>query len=206
MLTTTVLLTLLCSNALLVHVATSPVDSSHVDSMADVITDADSVDCVRPSDDELVRIFTGTDTFLAYIPDEESDNTKVNGSLPEELSASLENSLHCPIGEKITESSPLRFRGVCPWELLDDFDSNRFPKTIQKAVCRCTNCLDPKTNQPNEKLSCQPVTYPMPVLRRTGCKDGVATYAPNFEHVPVACDCIAKRKKNIDNGVKTMTM
>ncbi|XP_072013371.1 uncharacterized protein [Amphiura filiformis] len=169
-------------------------------------------DCAVPSEDDLVRIFAESGEFFAYIINDEDDDqtpeeTKTNTtSLDDENTATMTN-LHCPVGEIIDKSAPIRLRSVCPWELIDDYDSNRYPKTIQKAVCRCNHCIDPSSNKLNEDLSCVPVYYPMPVLRRTGCKNGVATFEPRYEQVPVACDCKTQAKhRNIQNGVPAMKM
>lgn len=142
--------------------------------------------CVIPPEDNLIRILTKSQDIFAHIP---SDTTE-----DEAIQKNHTGDLHCPIGERIPKSAPIRLRAVCPWELVDDFDANRYPKTLQKAVCRCSNCLDPQSNQPNEGLGCYPVYYPMPVLQRVGCKDGIATFESSFEQVAVACDCRAVKK------------
>ena len=170
-------------------------------SVANVIGD----DCNIPSEEELVRIFAESGEFFAYIVGSEDDGhtsdtteerqrTKTN-STSATKTATMGN-LHCPVGKSVDRSAPLRLRSVCPWDLSDDHDSNRFPKTIQKAVCMCANCIDPSSNELNENQSCTPVYYPMPVLRRTGCKDGVATFEPRYEQVPVACDCKFPKKRH----------
>ena len=169
-------------HAMSIGPADAPDDTIKVGVIEDV-KDGSNAPCVIPPEDDLIRILTNSQDIFAHIPSDatEDEATQKNHT----------GDLHCPIGEPIPKSAPIRLRSVCPWELVDDFDANRYPKILQKAVCRCSNCLDPQSNQLNESLGCHPVYYPMPVLRRVGCKDGIATFESSFEQVAVACDCRA---------------
>ena len=84
-------------------------------------------------------------------------------------------------GNVITDNE--RHNGeMCPWDFVVDFDENRFPKRLAKAVCKCDHC---------HRGSCRPIHSYIPVLRKE-CNWNTSRYVFNkyVEEVPVGCRCV----------------
>ncbi|XP_072170036.1 interleukin 17-like protein [Diadema setosum] len=99
---------------------------------------------------------------------------------------------NCPLDGKkkvidvLTDSS-------CPFTYVTCYDPDRIPSQITVTQCQCTACLDPHTSKPDLNLSCQPVYYNMPVLKKKGCdNNGLFQYELEIEKVPVSCACMRR--------------
>ena len=104
--------------------------------------------------------------------------------------------LDCSSGVVPTMDTPDNEKAWCPWTHVDCYDPERIPMRMSVAQCKCSTCLNPKTNLPDPDLSCQPILYTMQVLRRDSsepCIDGMFNYKQVALRVPVACACMRQR-------------
>ncbi len=98
----------------------------------------------------------------------------------------------CPINNKPKHDvrAHRRDRSLCPWYTVNTSDKKRFPEDIIEARCSCTNCL----MDHRRSSVCEPVFYPLRVLRQTGnCINGTFEYVDSWHHVPVGCTCAHRR-------------
>ncbi|XP_060554478.1 interleukin-17C-like isoform X2 [Ruditapes philippinarum] len=88
-------------------------------------------------------------------------------------------------GNVITDSE--RNHGeMCPWNYVIDFDENRYPKRLAKAVCQCEHC---------HRGSCRPIHSYIPILRKEcDLYSGQYVFNKYIEEVPVGCRCIRARR------------
>ena len=82
-----------------------------------------------------------------------------------------------------TSASPvvLPERSVCPWEVDEDYNPDRYPSRLYFARCRCSRCLG--------NFECKPVHYRIPVLEKK-CVDGIRQFFSVYVRVPVGCICV----------------
>ena len=85
---------------------------------------------------------------------------------------------------------------TCPWHVTMDYDDNRIPANIMKAVCTCRKCY---RNDGSRDLGgrCEPVETFTPVTRKV-CVKGVYQYVVAIESIPVGCTC----KRNLERKAK----
>ena len=97
----------------------------------------------------------------------------------------------CPKPKNNTMSfkphDPLKDRSLCPWYHIITSDSDRYPVDLLEIRCRrCKKCLMDN----RVKSRCEPVYYPLRVLRKTGkCIDELYEYVPSWQKVAVGCTC-----------------
>ena len=74
-----------------------------------------------------------------------------------------------------------------PWHVSLDYDKNRIPAKMMKAICTCGKCYRNDGSLDREG-KCEPAeTFP-PVIRKVYVK-GVYDYFVDLESVPVGCTC-----------------
>ncbi|XP_053376448.1 interleukin 17-like protein [Mercenaria mercenaria] len=77
-------------------------------------------------------------------------------------------------------------REMCPWSFVIDYDNNRIPKQLAKAVCQCAHC---------HRGSCRPINSYIPILRKEcDLNSGKYVFSKYIEEVPVGCRCIRARR------------
>ncbi|KAK3084237.1 hypothetical protein FSP39_010469 [Pinctada imbricata] len=83
------------------------------------------------------------------------------------------------------DASPsfLNERSLCPWDLVQDVNNNRYPHVLNFARCRCSRCLGEYGI-----FHCKPLTYRIPVLEKV-CIAGEYEYIKTYLDVPVGCIC-----------------
>lgn len=88
-------------------------------------------------------------------------------------------------GAVVTESG--NYNGAtCFWNYVIDFDNDRIPKQLAKAVCACSHC---------HRGSCRPVNSYIPVLRKEcDIVSGMYVYRKYLQELPVGCACIRARR------------
>jgi hypothetical protein len=87
--------------------------------------------------------------------------------------------------------SPLEDRSTCPFYYVISHDPRRFPAAIAQARCKCRSCLDVAGGK--SANVCEPFYYPMKVLMKTGCVDGVYQYEDATIQIQVGCMCAHRR-------------
>ena len=105
-------------------------------------------------------------------------------------SGQLYGDMTCP--SKLPDTSDTELRSTCPWYYVINVDDRRHPQLLAEARCKCRGCVE---DAGRADRGCERVTYPLPVLRRTGCTDGVYEYAADIAVVSVGCVCSKLRVK-----------
>ena len=94
-------------------------------------------------------------------------------------------------------ASPLYLneRSLCPWDIVQDINNNRYPQILNFARCRCSRCAD-------GQFECKTLSYKYPVLEKK-CINGEYEYIKTYVDVPVGCTCsrprVDKFKKSLWN-------
>lgn len=98
------------------------------------------------------------------------------------------------------DASPvfLNERSLCPWDLVEDVNENRYPQILHFARCRCTTCLDGRGN-----YECKPVSYRIPLLEKR-CVSGVYQYVKTYLDLPVGCTCTKPRVIQVSKRVQNV--
>lgn len=88
-----------------------------------------------------------------------------------------------PCKIKVEHGSPLNERSLCPWHYVINTDHNRYPVTLQEAVCNCGDgaCADGPGH-------CEHVTYKVRVFQNKGC-DSKGNYKFTFSWYPLSVGC-----------------
>ena len=76
---------------------------------------------------------------------------------------------------------------TCPWHVSLEYDKNRIPAKMMKAICTCGKCYRNDGSLDREGR-CKPVEIFSPVIRKV-CLKGVYDYFVDIESVPVGCTC-----------------
>lgn len=77
----------------------------------------------------------------------------------------------------------LNEHSVCPWDMIEDIDENRYPQVLNFAKCRCSHCLSPLGD-----YECRPISYRIPVFEKR-CVGDTMQYVKTYIDVPVGCTC-----------------
>lgn len=83
---------------------------------------------------------------------------------------------------------PINHNTLCPHHFVEERRTNRYPFTIQQAVCNCDQCL----GLPSSilKYTCQPVSIYRPVLVRGHCQQNRSyEWTLESEAVAISCAC-----------------
>lgn len=98
------------------------------------------------------------------------------------------------------DASPvfLNERSLCPWDLVEDVNENRYPQVLHFARCRCTTCLDGMQN-----YECKPVSYRIPLLEKR-CVNGVFQYVKAHLDLPVGCTCTKPRVIQVSKRIQEL--
>lgn len=98
------------------------------------------------------------------------------------------------------DASPvfLNERSLCPWDLVEDVNENRYPQVLHFARCRCSSCLDGMGN-----YECKPVSYRIPLLEKR-CVDGVFQYVKTYLDLPVGCTCTKPRVIQVSKRIQNL--
>ena len=83
-----------------------------------------------------------------------------------------------------TGDAELRDRSMCPWYYVINEDRTRHPQLLAEARCKCRECVE---DAGRSDRGCERVTYPLPVLRRKGCTNGVYEYVEENVEVSIGC-------------------
>ncbi|KAJ8040220.1 Interleukin 17-like protein [Holothuria leucospilota] len=96
---------------------------------------------------------------------------------------------HSCLAAQPTQTPKLPDWGLCPWQLVSDYDANRYPPVIQKAQCQCNSCRDPTDGAVNDVYTCQPLSYPMQVLKLVNSTSSNGYVKWKFEEISVTVGC-----------------
>lgn len=123
---------------------------------------------------------------LHYLP---NDVHFLNHSRPNNVDDSRCNS--------VPNISPvfLNERSVCPWDMVEDINENRYPQVLNFAKCRCSKCLSQFGN-----FECRPVSYRIPVFEKR-CIGNKLEYIKTYTDVPVGCTCSRPRVVTVTKRV-----
>ena len=80
------------------------------------------------------------------------------------------------------------YRSTCPWHYVLNTDVNRKPMELVEARCEYQCCNKRNTCSISDS-KCKPIMYYIPVLRRSGCRNGVYTYVQVNEALAAGCTC-----------------
>lgn len=97
-----------------------------------------------------------------------------------------------PVGSDVT----LYARATCPWTYVVDYDAERVPKRIAKAVCSCLHCQ-------RARGVCEPVKSYIPVVKKL-CESGSWRFHKSIVEVPVGCVCIRGIRARTLTPVRTV--
>lgn len=98
---------------------------------------------------------------------------------------------HC---NRVPNVSPvfLNERAICPWDMVEDINENRYPQVLNFARCRCSKCLN--------NFECRPVSYRIPVFEKR-CIGDRLEYIKTYTDVPVGCTCSKPRVVSVSKRV-----
>ncbi|XP_070564618.1 uncharacterized protein [Ptychodera flava] len=157
--------------------------------------------CFEPPVDDLHRSLSEVETLRPAVSKEFATwpyrNTEELTSIirsDENPHPDVSSNFTCPLEVADLITAEDNEMALCPWTYAINTDSERFPRTIAEAKCRCQGCIDPDTGGvASDGRYCSAVHYNFWVLKRTGCRNGVYTYDYVREAIPVACACIRPR-------------
>ena len=148
-----------------------------------------NTDCHEPDDlnhmmDELRAKWPQLDKFYRFSR-EGFKSGDISSYLPIG-SGQLYGDTSCPSKLPDTRDAELRDRSTCPWYYVINEDRTRHPQLLAEARCKCRWCVE---DAGRADRGCERVTYPLPVLRRKGCTNGVYEYVEENVDVSVGCVC-----------------
>lgn len=150
--------------------------------------------CIDPSETELKSILSeayktnlidelskGVDNYSSY-----SSKTLTKKSASKISYGKNKGNSACNLSDQ-TEW-PMNHNTLCPHHFVEERRTNRYPFTIQQAVCNCDQCLGlPSTFL---KYTCQPVSIYRPVLVRGQCQQNRSyEWTLESEAVAISCAC-----------------
>ncbi|XP_006823257.1 interleukin-17C-like [Saccoglossus kowalevskii] len=84
-------------------------------------------------------------------------------------------------------------RSNCPFYYTYEEDADRIPRTLAHATCSCDKCIG-EDGGTSPLYTCQQIIYPVPVMKRSGCVDGLFKYHLQVQEVAVSCACLRPKE------------